>query len=88
MAAGESENPQENAPRAIRQVFWRILLFYVLAIIVIGFLVPAIPIRNCCAQTWPILPSARSRWCSSMPACCRLPRYECRDPDLGAAVGW
>ena len=40
VAAGESENPQENVPRAIRQVFWRILLFYVLAIIVIGFLVP------------------------------------------------
>ena len=40
VAAGESENPRENVPRAIRQVFWRILLFYVLAIIVIGFLIP------------------------------------------------
>ncbi|MFD2752921.1 amino acid permease [Comamonas terrae] len=40
VAAGESENPRENVPHAIRQVFWRILLFYVLAIIVIGFLIP------------------------------------------------
>jgi lysine-specific permease len=37
---GRIRNPRENVPRAIRQVFWRILLFYVLAIIVIGFLIP------------------------------------------------
>ncbi|WP_288842253.1 amino acid permease [uncultured Deefgea sp.] len=40
IAAGESENPQKNIPRAIKQVFWRILLFYVLAIFVIGMLIP------------------------------------------------
>lgn len=40
IAAGESENPQKNIPIAIRQVFWRILLFYVLAIGVIGLLIP------------------------------------------------
>jgi lysine-specific permease len=40
VAAGESENPRENVPRAIRQVFWRILLFYALAILVIGLLLP------------------------------------------------
>ncbi|MDR9857066.1 amino acid permease [Paenibacillus sp. VCA1] len=40
VAAGESENPRQNVPRAIRQVFWRILLFYILAIVVIGFLIP------------------------------------------------
>jgi lysine-specific permease len=40
VAAGESENPKENIPRAIRSVFWRILLFYVLALLVISFLVP------------------------------------------------
>jgi lysine-specific permease len=55
VAAGESENPRENVPRAIRQVFWRILLFYVLAIVVIGFLIPT-PIRSCCAPMWPISP--------------------------------
>ncbi|OYD08189.1 gamma-aminobutyrate permease [Paludifilum halophilum] len=40
VAAGESENPGKNIPKAIRQVFWRILLFYVLAIFVIGLLIP------------------------------------------------
>jgi len=40
LAAGESEDPAKNVPKAIRQVFWRILLFYVLAIFVIGMLIP------------------------------------------------
>ncbi|MED4753234.1 amino acid permease [Brevibacillus choshinensis] len=40
VAAGESENPAHNIPKAIRQIFWRILLFYILAILTIGLLVP------------------------------------------------
>lgn len=40
VAAGESENPRRNVPKAIHSVFWRILLFYVGAFIVIGFLIP------------------------------------------------
>jgi lysine-specific permease len=40
IAAGESEDPKKNVPKAIRQIFWRILLFYVLAIFVIGLLIP------------------------------------------------
>ncbi|MHA6846995.1 amino acid permease [Ralstonia syzygii] len=40
VAAGESEDPARTIPRAVRQVFWRILLFYVLAIFIIGVLVP------------------------------------------------
>ncbi|WP_081462331.1 amino acid permease [Alicyclobacillus acidocaldarius] len=40
LAAGESDHPERNVPRAIRTVFWRILLFYVLAIFVIGMLIP------------------------------------------------
>ncbi|WP_051711152.1 amino acid permease [Andreprevotia chitinilytica] len=40
VAAGESENPHETIPRAVKQVFWRILLFYVLAIFLIGVLIP------------------------------------------------
>lgn len=40
IAAGESENPKRNVPKAIRQVFWRILIFYVLAIFIIGMLIP------------------------------------------------
>ncbi|SPA40455.1 lysine-specific permease, APC family [Cupriavidus taiwanensis] len=40
VAAGEAERPAITIPRAIRQTFWRILLFYVLAILVIGVLIP------------------------------------------------
>ncbi len=40
IAAAESEDPAKNIPRAVRQVFWRILLFYVLAIAVISSLIP------------------------------------------------
>ena len=40
IAAGESEDPARNIPRAVRQVFWRILLFYVFAILVISLLIP------------------------------------------------
>lgn len=40
VAAGESRNPQKDVPKAIRTVFWRIMLFYVGAITVIGFLIP------------------------------------------------
>ncbi|MFF2459202.1 amino acid permease [Peribacillus simplex] len=40
VAAGESEDPARNIPKAIKSVFWRILLFYVFAIFVIGLLIP------------------------------------------------
>ncbi|KAG0309118.1 hypothetical protein BGZ97_013157 [Linnemannia gamsii] len=40
IAAGETKNPRKNVPRAIRQVFWRILLFYVLTILIIGMTIP------------------------------------------------
>ncbi len=40
IAAGESEDPAKNIPRAVRQVFWRILLFYVLAILIISLIIP------------------------------------------------
>ncbi|MGG5507140.1 MULTISPECIES: amino acid permease [unclassified Myroides] len=40
ITAGESENPEKNIPKAIKQVFWRILIFYILSIFVIGLLIP------------------------------------------------
>ncbi len=40
IAAGESEDPARNVPKAVRKVFWRILLFYVFAILIIGLLIP------------------------------------------------
>lgn len=39
VTAGESENPSENVPKAVKQIFWRILLFYILSIFVIGTLI-------------------------------------------------
>ncbi|KAF9112295.1 hypothetical protein BGX27_003654 [Mortierella sp. AM989] len=40
IAAGETKNPRKNVPRAIKQVFWRILMFYVLTILIIGMTIP------------------------------------------------
>ncbi|TCP20962.1 lysine:proton symporter (AAT family) [Scopulibacillus darangshiensis] len=40
ISAGESEDPEKNVPRAVRSIFWRILLFYVLAIFVISLIIP------------------------------------------------
>ncbi|PUT39149.1 amino acid permease [Legionella taurinensis] len=40
IAAGESDNPGVNVPRAVRLVFWRILLFFVLSILIISLLIP------------------------------------------------
>ena len=40
VAAGESENPRRDVPRALTSVFWRIMLFYIGAMAVIGFLIP------------------------------------------------
>jgi len=39
IAASETENPRRNITKAIRRVFYRILLFYILGIIIIGMLV-------------------------------------------------
>lgn len=40
VAAGETENPEKNVPKAIKTVFWRIVIFYIGAIIVVGFILP------------------------------------------------
>ncbi|KAL8968605.1 MAG: hypothetical protein Q9183_002385 [Haloplaca sp. 2 TL-2023] len=40
VAAGEAENPRHNIPKAVRRVFWRILLFYVLGSLAIGLVIP------------------------------------------------
>ncbi|KAJ2911031.1 hypothetical protein GGI21_000242 [Coemansia aciculifera] len=38
--AGEAADPVRTVPKAIRQVFWRILLFYVSCIFIIGLIIP------------------------------------------------
>ena len=40
IAAGESEDPETNVPKAINTVFWRIIIFYVGAIFIISALIP------------------------------------------------
>ncbi|KAG6831278.1 hypothetical protein H0H92_011788 [Tricholoma furcatifolium] len=40
IAAGEAKNPRRNLPKAVRRVYIRILLFYILGTAVIGLLVP------------------------------------------------
>lgn len=40
IAAGESEEPHKTIPKALKQVFWRILLFFLLSILVITLLIP------------------------------------------------
>lgn len=40
IAAGEAKDPKTSIPRAIRQVFWRLLLFYILTMAIIGVIIP------------------------------------------------
>lgn len=40
VAAGETKNPSRNIPKAIRRVFWRLAIFYVLTSFAVGLLVP------------------------------------------------
>ncbi len=40
VAAGESEDPEKNIPKAINTIFWRILLFYLGTIFVVGAIIP------------------------------------------------
>jgi yeast amino acid transporter len=40
IAASETENPRRNISKAVGRVFYRILLFYILGILIIGMLVP------------------------------------------------
>jgi yeast amino acid transporter len=40
LAAAECENPRKTLPRATKQVFWRITIFYMLALFLVGLIVP------------------------------------------------
>ncbi|KAJ5690816.1 Amino acid/polyamine transporter I [Penicillium macrosclerotiorum] len=40
ITAGETKNPTKTMPRVVRNVFWRIVLFYLLSILLIGLNVP------------------------------------------------
>ncbi|RAK99696.1 amino acid permease GAP1 [Aspergillus ibericus CBS 121593] len=40
LAAAETSNPRKMLPTAIKQVFWRITLFYIVSLTLVGLLVP------------------------------------------------
>ncbi|KAJ5933686.1 Dicarboxylic amino acid permease [Penicillium verhagenii] len=40
ITVGEAQNPRRTIPRAIKLTFWRILIFYVLSVFLVGTLVP------------------------------------------------
>ncbi|WP_172187477.1 amino acid permease [Lentilactobacillus kribbianus] len=40
ITAGESQDPEHSVPKAIHEVFWRIILFYIFAIFVIAAIIP------------------------------------------------
>ncbi|RAH42021.1 amino acid permease [Aspergillus brunneoviolaceus CBS 621.78] len=40
ITAGETKNPSKTLPRVVRNVFWRIVLFYIVSIVLIGLDVP------------------------------------------------
>lgn len=40
VTAGEAANPRTSVPKAVKSVFWRILLFYILSMLVISFVIP------------------------------------------------
>lgn len=40
LAAAESVNPAKSLPKACRQVFWRITIFYVVGTLIVGLIVP------------------------------------------------
>lgn len=40
LAAAEAANPAKSLPKATKQVFWRIMLFYVLGTFIVGLIVP------------------------------------------------
>lgn len=40
VAAGESKDPQQSIPKAVKQIFWRILLFYIGTMLIISLVIP------------------------------------------------
>ncbi|KAK6463705.1 general amino acid permease [Scheffersomyces coipomensis] len=40
LAAAETDNPRKAVPKATKQVFWRIALFYIISLTLVGLLVP------------------------------------------------
>lgn len=62
IAAGEAKNPKRNLPRAIKKVYFRIIVFYILGTFVIGLIAsPDDPALNLSAST-----AAKSPWVTAV----------------------
>ncbi|TVY42577.1 Arginine permease [Lachnellula occidentalis] len=40
-AAGETKDPRVQVPKAMRRVFWRLLIFYIASLLVVGLILPS-----------------------------------------------
>ncbi|AJC48644.1 amino acid permease [Allofrancisella guangzhouensis] len=40
VTAGEAKDPKTSVPKAIKQTFWRLVIFYIFAVVIISFLIP------------------------------------------------
>lgn len=45
LAAAETANPKKSLPSAIKQVFWRIAIFYIVSLLLVSLLVPYTDVR-------------------------------------------
>lgn len=62
IAAGEAKNPKRNLPRAIKKVYFRIIVFYILGTFVIGLIAnPNDPALNLSTST-----AAKSPWVTAV----------------------
>ncbi|KAL8999937.1 MAG: hypothetical protein Q9169_001343 [Polycauliona sp. 2 TL-2023] len=41
LAAAEAEDPRKSLPKATKQVFWRIAIFYILSLFILGLILPS-----------------------------------------------
>jgi amino acid transporter len=52
VAAGETQDPRKNVPKAVKRVIWRIVVFYVVGSLAIGMLVPSNDTRLGSVSPW------------------------------------
>ena len=65
LAAAETANPRKEIPRASKQVVWRIAIFYIVNLFLVGLIVPA----NSPLYSWRRLRIASFTFCHCNSAC-------------------
>jgi amino acid transporter len=74
LAAAETANPRKSLPTAVKQVFWRITLFYVVSLALVGILVPyddprLLTAGNANAAASPFVISIENAGIEVLPSC-------------------